>query len=328
LVAFFGFQMTRTTKATSPVDNTLNHLPWGVRMRRGFTLIELLVVIAIIGVLIALLIPAVQKVRDMATMTECRNNLRNLGLGCHSFLATNNCYPRNTVRPRGTTHLNAQPAGNLFAWQSGTFESWLRQITPYVEQSGARAQDSIPVFGCPADPRGVNYRVPAYGFTWYVGVYSNPAYVNNGIIVDDSSLRTRFTVGPSSVTDGTSNTILIGERPPPADGQWSWWDSPCCIQDGISPVRGDRSPYSSGNDPRTGRSKNCPAVAIYQMGDVQDNCAFNAVWSCHSQGANFCMGDGSVRTIAYGTGNQAVGVASLLEALASRNGGEIPPSDY
>jgi prepilin-type N-terminal cleavage/methylation domain-containing protein/prepilin-type processing-associated H-X9-DG protein len=291
-------------------------------VRRGYTLIEVLVVIGIIAILLALLVPAVQKVRESATNTECRNNLRNIGLASHAFLSTHGYFPRNTVRPRGTTRLFGQPAGNLSTWHSGTFESWLRELTPYFEQPGARTQDSLAVLGCPADPRGANYTVAAYGFTWYVGVYSNPSFLNNGIIVDDSFLNAKFVVRPNMVSDGFSNTIMIAERPPSADGQWGWWDSQCCTQDGISPVRGRDSPFSSGTN------GHCPGTAIYQSGNSQDRCAFNAVWSNHSAGANFCMGDGSVRMITYGDGNHAVGLASLLEALASRDGKEGIPFDY
>jgi hypothetical protein len=89
----------------------------------------------------------------------------------------------------------------------------------------------------------------------------------------------------------------------------------------MSPVRGDRAPYSSGV------RGNCPLVATYQRGAVDDNCALNAVWSNHSQGGSFCMGDGSVRTISYATGNRPAGTFSLLEALASRSGGEVVALD-
>jgi hypothetical protein len=159
--------------------------------------------------------------------------------------------------------------------------------------------------------------MPAYAFTWYVGVYSNPALPNNGIIIDDSKLPEARMITDAAITDGTSNTILLAERPPPADGQWGWWDSPCCIQDGLSPVRGDRTIYSSGIN------GNCPDPAVYQRGSIQDNCAFNAVWGNHSQGAYFCMGDGSVRMISFAAGNQANGTITLLEALASRSGSEV-----
>jgi prepilin-type N-terminal cleavage/methylation domain-containing protein len=290
--------------------------------RRGISLIELLVVIAIIAVLIGLLLPAVQRVRVLAAVTQCRNNLRNLGVACHAFHEAYGCFPRSTIRPRGTTPIDGEPPGNLSKWGSGTYESWLRQIVPYIEQSNARVQDGIRLLACPTDPRGTDYKMPAYGFTWYVGVYSSPAAVNNGIIVDDSSLPARVTVNTLAVSDGTSNTILIAERPPPGDGQWGWWDSPCCIQDGHSAVRGNTKIYSSG------KNGNCPDPALYGPGQVLDNCAFNAVWATHAPGGNFCMGDGSVRTISFAAGNQTVGGASLLEVLASRNGGETVTADY
>ncbi len=296
--------------------------PLGTGRRHGFTLIELLVVIAIIAALIGLLLPAVQKVRDAAARMRCQNNLKQLGLACHNFESANGVYPRNTVRPRGSTAVGAAPPGNLSNWNSGTYESWLREITPYIEQPNARVQDAIRLLGCPSDPRGPDYKVPAYGFTWYVGVYSNPANEGNGIIVDDSKSKTALRVVPGDVSDGTSNTILLAERPPPADGQWGWWDSACCIQDGISPVRGDTKIYSSGVNGK------CPDPATYRPGSVQDNCAFNTVWSFHASGGYFCIGDGSVRFISYSAGNQSLGSTSLLEAMASRSGGEVVNPDY
>ena len=292
------------------------------RPTAGFTLIELLVVIAIIAVLIGLLLPAVQKVRAAADMTRCRNNLHNLGLACLTYESAHGAFPRSTIRPRGSTPIGGQPAGNLTQWKSGTYESWVREITPFVEQPNARVQDAVRILGCPFDPRGTDYTVPAYGFTWYVGVYPNPAGFNSGIIIDDSKLKAPLRITVSAVTDGMSNTILLAERPPPADGQWGWWDSACCFEDGIAPVRGERSIYKSGIDGR------CPNVAPYQPGRVDDNCAFNAIWAFHTPGGNFCLGDGSVRTISYQAGNQPAGGVTLLEALATRSGGETVSPDY
>jgi hypothetical protein len=247
--------------------------------------------------------------------------MRQIGLACHNYHSAYEHFPRCTVRPRGSTPVNGEPSGNLQGWGSGTYESWLREIASYIEQPNARVQDVIRVLGCPSDPRGVDFRTAAYGFTWYVGVYPSPGREFDGIMVDDSKLKTALTVNVDSVGDGLSNTILLAERPPPADGQWGWWDSACCIQDGLSPAVGDDKIYSSG------RFGKCANPAPYKAGNVLDNCAFNALWAFHYEGGYFCMGDGSVRTITYDAGNQVVGGVTLLEALSSRSGGEVA-SDY
>jgi prepilin-type processing-associated H-X9-DG protein len=91
--------------------------------------------------------------------------------------------------------------------------------------------------------------------------------------------------------------------------------------DTMSPTKGNRNLYSSGIN------GNCPTVALYQPGSFSDNCAFNGLWANHTQGANFCMGDGSVRTIAYTTGTQPLAASSVIEALASRSGNDPVPLD-
>ena len=285
-------------------------------LRAGFTLIELLVVIAIIGILVALLLPAVHQVRERARNIECRNNIRNLGHAAHLFHETYGFFPRNTVRPRGITRVDGEPQGNLWHWDSGSYETWHREILGYIEKYNVRVQDAVPLFGCPADPRGTNYTVPEYGFTWYVGVYPNPGRFNEGVIVDDSDLPSKFTVSMRDVLDGTSQTLMIAERPPSADGQFGWWDSRCCTEDNLSPVVGNRNPFSSGS------SGNCPNPAYYGPDRYENRCAFNRIWSYHRGGANFCLADGSVRMMSYDLARQQLGSTTILEALASRAGTE------
>lgn len=293
-----------------------------IPVHRGFTVLEILVVIGIISVLLALLGPAVQRARETARTVQCRNNMKMLGLACLNFHDTYGFYPRNTVRPRGTTQVGAEPPGNLWNWNSGTYESWCRELLPFVESNGMRVQDAVPILGCPSDPRGTSYRVSDYGFTWYVGLYSNPNTVNNGMIVDDSNLKTSFTVSSKAVTDGTSHTILLAERPPPADGQRGWWDSRCCMEDTMSPALGNNKFYSNGTNGK------CPNPALYQRGNPPNNCYFHAPWSNHDGGGNFCMGDGSVRMINYDVGDSFVSGSTLLEALASRAGNEATSDNW
>ena len=310
-----------TSRKNQTNQTALSLTPTRPQTRRGFTLVELLVVIACIGILIGLLLPAVQAARMAARDVECSNKMRNISLASINFHDTYKYFPRSTVRPRGTTAVHAEPEGNEWHWGNGSYESWLRQIMPFLEQHNVKVQDAVFILGCPFDPRGTDYVVPGYGFTWYVGVYSNPTHVNDGIIVDDSDLKTKMLIRVASVTDGLSNTIIIGERPPSSDGKKGWWDSRCCIEDVISPARGNDKIYSSG------KNGHCPNPAVYHKGQIDDRCEFNSLFSCHPGGGNFGFGDGSTRKISYEGGNLVVGNTTMLEALSSRSGHEIVPAE-
>lgn len=205
------------------------------RQHSAFTLMELLVVIAIIAVLIGLLLPAVQKVRESANRIKCSNNLKQLILAVHNYASTN----QERLPPLTGVFINPNPS-----WQYGSNQFWL---LPYLEQENlyrqwmAGPQDQYgfnppfatysyyqtePILYCPSDPTisngrnghglsagsyGVNYQV--YGTTSYQGSYPGPYYI-----------LSPFRIG--NVPDDTSNTIAYAERsatyPNGEDTSWSF----------------------------------------------------------------------------------------------------------
>lgn len=187
----------------------------------GFTLVELLVVIAIIGVLVALLLPAIQAAREAARRSQCANNLKQLGLGILNFESAKNHLP-----PSARVDLTVSTTGNNSSW--GVHG----RILDYLEQSNLRGQVDIEVawdnqaaisglridvFQCPSDSRAGEMRDPGggksflyatnYGFnmgTWFI-FDPQTLETGDGVFFPNSNLSF------SQVTDGTSNTLLAAE---------------------------------------------------------------------------------------------------------------------
>jgi prepilin-type N-terminal cleavage/methylation domain-containing protein len=177
------------------------------RRNKGFTLIELLVVIAIIAILIALLVPAVQKVRQAAARTQSTNNLKQMGLACHSFHDANKRMPFNGAAVAATA---STPAYTIAAAaNTPTSGSWLFQICPYIDQG--------PIYNNPANAtNGMNiagFMNPGRGRSGGGGPptsdYAINPYLNNPTAPSQSAADTRRTL--VGITDGTSNTIMVGE---------------------------------------------------------------------------------------------------------------------
>lgn len=196
---------------------------------RGFTLIELLVVIAIIAILIALLLPAVQQAREAARRTQCRNNMKQLGLAVHNYHDVHRTFPLTNVMSYNLS--NPQPRNY----------TWLMASLPYMEQAPLYNQiDStapilnqqvngqdviatvIPGLQCPSDPGFGGGADPRHGIahTNYAGNmgwdwWNRRADVHQGPMPQGGASRIR------DITDGTSNTVMLGEvstqgfEPPP-----------------------------------------------------------------------------------------------------------------
>ena len=216
------------------------------KSRRGFTLIELLVVIAIIAILIGLLLPAVQKVREAAARMSCSNNLKQVGLALHNY------HDQRQALPPGCA-ADQTPFGSAAATGStGGGSSWKVYILPYIEQgavydkwvfntnSGYNNANNMPytnglkikVYRCPSSPLPDQYTVSNNAgalqiFSSYTGVagatgtvtlngasYTYPisTYTTNGNIGATGALFANSKVTLTSITDGTSNSVIVGEQ--------------------------------------------------------------------------------------------------------------------
>ena len=223
-------------------------IPW---RRQGFTLIELLVVIAIIAILIALLVPAVQKVREAAAITQCRNNLKQMALAFHNYHDANKAFPSGGL----TWDINSRTfVGNTPTVHDSQVWGWGFQILPYIDQvplwetppgssaGGPQANDDfvaaamVTVYFCPlvgAPRQNLNYAqgspaggTPIRGLADYTGnagswgalgnAASNANSYDGPIVGSANSSQGATGSGIvrtiAQITDGTSNTLLIGEK--------------------------------------------------------------------------------------------------------------------
>jgi prepilin-type N-terminal cleavage/methylation domain-containing protein/prepilin-type processing-associated H-X9-DG protein len=288
--------------------------------RRGMSLIELLVVIAIISILIGLTLAGVQKVRASAAKVQCGNQLRQLALGLQQYHDANNRFPAGTSVYEGKS---SQP-----------FVSWLTRILPHVEQDALWRQTlaafqsdkrfsnpphtpisgrNITVFMCPADSHARTlfpYANSVFGYTSYLGVNGTDYNYWNGILHEDSEVKI------AEIRDGTSNTLLVGERSVGRKvPKLGWWYA------GVGQNRSGSLDHHLG----VREINNYDDLSAcfhgpyqYRAGSTSEACDAFRFWSHHTGGAHFAFADGSVKFMAYSANE-------VMPALATKAGNETLP---
>jgi len=283
--------------------------------REAFTLVECLVVIGIITVIMGLAIPAIMKVRGSAERLQCGEQLRQIGIALHHYHTDNRKFPPGCTYLKGT---HPQP-----------FMNWHTRLLPYLEAGTLwnQAESAFAVeknflkipphsllittfhlYVCPSESRRreeFGERQPA--FTSYLGVEGVNQTSRDGTLFLDSK------VAIGGITDGASNTIIVGERPPSAQGDMGWWYAGW-----------GQGKEGSGDSVLGARELNlydqtpkCPQ-GPYQFvrGDLRNQCDAFHFRSLHPGGAHFLFGDNSMRFLTYSAD-------VILPALSTRNGREV-----
>jgi prepilin-type N-terminal cleavage/methylation domain-containing protein/prepilin-type processing-associated H-X9-DG protein len=290
--------------------------------RRGFTLIELLVVIAIIGILIALLLPAVQSAREAARRIQCTNQIKQIALSMHNYQTSLKAFPFGSILGPGST-IRSQPGPDNRWYDDFT---WQSQIGAYLEQQAwfnsfnfknsashesnltARALH-VAVFGCPSDGLVDNEKGAA---NWhrvrsnYVVNWGNTGYAQKdqtGVTFGQAPFTFKRCVKFSEISDGLSNTLMISEALTPKGTGWEGPLGETIIATGGQTFDAWVTPNSPVADvvnrkcptKPAPRARNLCTVSPGDIGTAVDITAHTAARSNHQGGVNAAHCDGSVR---------------------------------
>ena len=299
--------------------------------RRGFTLIELLVVIAIIAVLIALLLPAVQQAREAARRTQCRNNLKQLGLALHNYHDNLRTFPPGYVSLFDV-------AGN----DTGAGWGWCSHLLPQLDQGPLYNQinfnvgieqvandavrvQTVPTLLCPSDTAPNRWQTAMRDLSTgaflsnicevasanYVGMFGT---FEPGVGGDDVFFR-NSKIGLRDLTDGSSSTLLVGERSFRL-GEATWTGAvtgAVIVPDGSDGVG-------------TGPPESAASIILGHSGDGYSpgnpRSHVNQFYSLHTGGVHFLFGDGHVSFLSSSLDYR------VYQALTTRAGGEPVSTDF
>jgi len=308
-----------------------------IQSRSAFTLVELLVVIAIIGILVSLLLPAVQSAREAARRMQCSNNIKQLGLAFHTYHDTHRTFPinfafrgggggpaiANTGKSWMQMILPQIDQGNMFSRID--FNAGLQGDTPNVVQNREISNTIVSSFLCPSDGENGNGRLGARsdvnvdppgtwgvtnykascGSNWGWGKFSwNSVDGNDGLndcngVLCSNQQDTKSPTDMGDITDGTSNTFFLGEALP-GWSAWNWWYNPNAVT------------------ATTAIPFNYVTRVPKDLGNWPDNYSFA---SMHTGGGNFGLGDGSVRFVSENVD------AFIYRAMSTISGGETASID-